>query len=148
MVQQKLTKQNWPFNNPILSIILSICKRDKFLCLKMMDIPWHPQKIPKTGKNKLPFCCKTDFCNDFHLVILSRIPCSPKNLLDCNCIQTMVGHPYRVADRMQLASYIVVSHCSRISSSVLTQPGANGMIIPLIMLMVQKSCTCDVFETL
>ena len=58
MVQQKLTKQNWPFNNPILSIILSICKRDKFLCARKWwtsrDIPKNPQ----TGKNNLPFFAK------------------------------------------------------------------------------------------
>ena len=42
----------------------------------------------------------------------------PRNLLDCNCIQIRVDHPYKVADRMQLASCIVVSHYSRIFSSV------------------------------
>ena len=78
MVQQKLTNQNWPFNNPILSIILSMCKREKFLCAwKWWTSRDIPKKSPKREK-QVAFFYKTDFCNDFHSVILKSNSLQPK----------------------------------------------------------------------
>ena len=61
------------------SLSFSACARGKSFCVLEND--GHPvtsPKNPQRGKNKSPFFYKTDFCNDFHSVILKSNSLQPK----------------------------------------------------------------------